>query len=115
MALEIISTTSDLDEYGGAQKVLLDLHNGIKNRYNCKILGFNDFRDLHPKYQIEKSEYVRFINPFVLNDKILIVHARNVMAFMMLVKWIFFLNTRIIYVAHNVYSTHKRISFFPFH
>jgi len=113
MALEILSTTSDLNEYGGAQKVLLDLHNGIKTRYKCKILGFKKFEDLHPKYKIADSEYVRFANPFYLNNKILIVHARNVMAFMWIFKKVFFLNTRILYVAHNVYGTHKNFSFFP--
>lgn len=113
MALEILSTTSDLNEYGGAQKVLLDLHNGIKGKYNCKILGFTPFEQLHPKYRIQKCEYVKFTNPFYLNNKVLIVHARNIMALIMVIKWVFFLNTRIIYVAHNVYSTHSRFSFFP--
>ena len=113
MALEILSTTSDLDEYAGAQKVLLDLHNGIKAKYNCKILGFTKFEELHPKYGIKQAEYVKFANPFYLNNKILLVHARNIMALIMVIKRVFFLNTRIIYIAHNVYSTHKNFSFFP--
>jgi glycosyltransferase involved in cell wall biosynthesis len=113
MALEILSTTSDLNEYGGAQKVLLDLHNGIKHKYNCKILGFTEFEKLHPKYGIKQAEYVKFANPFYLNNKILLVHARNIMALIMVIKRLFFLNTRIVYIAHNVYSTHKHFSFFP--
>ena len=113
MALEILSTTSDLNEYGGAQKVLLDLHNGIKHKYHCKILGFTKFDELHPKYGIKQAEYVKFANPFYLNNKILLVHARNIMALIMVIKRLFFLNTRIIYIAHNVYSTHKNFSFFP--
>ncbi|HEY9196360.1 MAG TPA: hypothetical protein VIM77_08840, partial [Mucilaginibacter sp.] len=113
MPLEILSTTSDLDEYGGAQKVLLDLHNGIKHKYNCKILGFTKFERLHPKYGITRGEYVRFSNPFYLNNKILLVHARNIMALIMVIKRVFFLNTRIVYIAHNVYNTHKNFSFFP--
>ncbi|AYL95783.1 glycosyltransferase family 4 protein [Mucilaginibacter celer] len=114
MALDIVATTSDLDVYGGAQKVLLDIHNGIKHKYNCKILGFVPFQKLHPKYKIPENEYVKFCNPFYLNDKILLVHARNIMAVMMIIKRLFFLNTRIIYIAHNVYDTHKNISFFPY-
>ncbi|QEC79472.1 glycosyltransferase family 4 protein [Mucilaginibacter ginsenosidivorax] len=113
MALEILSTTSDLNEYGGAQKVLLDLHNGIKHKYNCKILGFIEFEKLHPKYGIRQAEYVKFANPFYLNNKILLVHARNIMALIMVIKRMFFLNTRIVYIAHNVYNTHKHFSFFP--
>ena len=115
MALDIIATTSNLDEYGGAQKVLLDIHNGIKHQYNCKVLGFIPFEKVHPKYKIPASEYVKFGNPFYLNNKILLVHARNLMAVIWLIKRIFFLNTRIIYIAHNVYDNHKNISFFPYH
>jgi len=113
MALKIISITSDLDHFGGAQKVLLDVHEGLKRKYDAQILGFQKFEDLHPKYQIQESEYIKFCNPFFLNDKLLIVHARNVMAFIVVIKRLFFLNTKILYVAHNVYSTHKNISFFP--
>ncbi|QEM02512.1 glycosyltransferase family 4 protein [Mucilaginibacter rubeus] len=114
MALDIVATTSNLDEYAGAQKVLLDIHNGIKHKYNCKVLGFIPYEKVHPKYNIPASEYVKFGNPFYLNNKILLVHARNVMAVIMVIKRIFFLNTRIIYIAHNVYDTHKNISFFPY-
>lgn len=114
MALDIVATTSYLGEYAGAQKVLLDIHNGIKHKYNCKILGFIPYQKVHPKYKIPVSEYVKFGNPFYLNNKILLVHARNVMALIMVIKRIFFLNTRIIYIAHNVYDTHKNISFFPY-
>ncbi|MDB5011408.1 MAG: glycosyltransferase, partial [Mucilaginibacter sp.] len=66
-----------------------------------------------PKYKIAESEYVKFTNPFYLNNKILIVHARNVMAFIMLLKRLFFLNTKILYIHHNVYSSLKWASFFP--
>jgi glycosyltransferase involved in cell wall biosynthesis len=114
MALEILSTTSDFDEYGGAQKVLLDLHNGIKHKYNCKIIGSIPYERVHPKYKISALEYVKFSNPFYLNNKILLVHARNIMALVMVMKRVFFLNTKIIYIAHNVYSTHKNFSFFPY-
>jgi glycosyltransferase involved in cell wall biosynthesis len=113
MALEILSMTADLDHYGGAQKVLMDVHEGIKDKYSAKVIGFVKFADLHSKYKIAESEYVRFTNPFYLNNKILIVHARNVMAFIMVLKRMFFLNTKILYIHHNVYSTLKWASFFP--
>lgn len=115
MAIDIIATASHLNEYAGAQKVLLDIHNGIKHKYNCKILGFIPFEKVHPKYKIPASEYVKFGNPFYLNNKIMLVHSRNLMAVIWLIKRFFFLNTRIIYIAHNVYNTHKNISFFPYH
>jgi glycosyltransferase involved in cell wall biosynthesis len=113
MTTEILSLTVDMDHFGGAQKVMMDVHNGIKTKFNAKVLGFNKFQDLHPKYNIKQDEYVRFTNPFYLNNKVLIVHSRNIMAIIMIVKWVFLLNTRILYVHHNVYSTLKWASFFP--
>lgn len=113
MSVEILSITANLDKYGGAQKVLMNVHEGIRDKYNAKVLGFQKYKDLHPKYNIVGSEYVQFNNPFYLNNKILIVHARNVMAYIMVLKRVFFLNTKIMYVAHNVYSNYKWASFFP--
>ncbi|MFD2147079.1 glycosyltransferase [Mucilaginibacter antarcticus] len=113
MEPEILSLTTDMDHFGGAQKVLMDVHNGIKGKYNAKVLGLVNFDKVHPKYKIDKREYVKFANPFFLNNKILIVHARNIMAVIMVIKRVFFLNTKILYVHHNVYDSLKSVSFFP--
>jgi len=113
MAIELLSLTTELDSYGGAQKVLMDLHESLKLSYNAKVLGLEKFENLHPKYNIQASEYKRLTNPFYLNNKILIVHSRNVMAFIILLKYAFFLNTKILYVSHNVYYTLNWASFFP--
>jgi glycosyltransferase involved in cell wall biosynthesis len=113
MSIQVLSITTNLSRYGGAQKVLMDVHEGIREQYNAKVIGFQKFEELHSKYNIQKTEYVQLVNPFYLNNKVLIVHARNVMAVMMLMKRLFFLNTEILYVSHNVYSTHRRYSFFP--
>ncbi|PRY55293.1 glycosyl transferase family 1 [Arcticibacter pallidicorallinus] len=110
---QIYSITTNLSRYGGAQKVLLDLHNGIKGVFDCKIIGFQSFDELHPKYKIERSDYLQLKNPFVLNGKIIIVHARNVMSFLAVLKKVFFLDTQIVYVSHNVYDNHRRITFLP--
>lgn len=113
MALEILSLTKDLDEFGGAQKVLMDIHRGIKQKYNAKVLGFPKFSDLHPQYHIDKSDYVRFRSPFYLNNKLLIVHDRRIITFIMGLKRLFFLNTKILYVSHCVYDTLNWASRFP--
>lgn len=41
------------------------------------------------------------------------MHARNLLPFLLAMKKLFFLNTRIIYVSHSVYTTHKNLTFFP--
>ncbi|MDB4927120.1 glycosyltransferase family 4 protein [Mucilaginibacter sp.] len=113
MAFEILSLTKDLDEFGGAQKVLVDIHRGIKNKHNAKVLGFSKFGDIHPKYKIDQHEYVKFTNPFYLNNKLLIVHDRRIITFIMTLKRLFFLNTKVLYVSHCVYDTLNWASMFP--
>jgi glycosyltransferase involved in cell wall biosynthesis len=115
MTVEILSIAKDLHLYGGQEKVLMDVHEGIKSTYNAKVLGFVKYEKLHPKYKISKAEYLQLKNPWVLNNKIVIVHGRNVMTILMVLKRIFFLNTKFIYVHHNVYNNLKAISFFPKH
>ncbi len=113
MPLEILSLTEDLNFYGGAQKVLMDVHEGIRQKYTAKVVGLIDFKDLHPKYKIKEEEYIKLTNPFFLNNKILIVHCRNYIAKIMILKHLLFLNTKVLYVSHNVYNTHRWLTFFP--
>lgn len=113
MDWEILSTTKDLDYFGGAQKVLVEVHEGIKKNYKAKILGFSKFKNLHPDYNIKEEEYVQFGNPFYLNNKLIIVHDRRIITFIMAVKRLFFLNTKVLYIAHCVYSTLNWASLFP--
>jgi glycosyltransferase involved in cell wall biosynthesis len=115
MAVEILSIAKDLHLYGGQEKVLIDVHEGIKATYNAKVLGFLSYEKLHPKYKISRAEYVRLKNPWDLNNKVVIVHGRNVMTILMVLKRVFFLNTKFIYVQHNVYDNLRAFSFFPEH
>lgn len=111
--MEIISITTNVSRFGGAQKVMLDVHNGLKKHYSCKIIGFQKFESLHQKYNIQKHEYLLLRHPWQLNGKILIVHSRNLIPFFVALKKILFLNTKIIYVSHNVYNTHRSLTIFP--
>lgn len=111
-SVKVLSMTTNLTRYGGAQKVLMDIHNGLKKEYNCKIVGRQNFKDLHSKYQIGKDEYVKF-KPSILKNSIVLVHARNVVPFVVILNRLLFLNAKIIYVSHNVYSTHRHLTLFP--
>lgn len=112
---EVYSITTNLSRYGGAQKVLVDVHNGIKKQFAAKVIGFQKYSSLHAKYNISNEEYIKLKYPWQLNDKILLIHARNVLPLIMLMKWIFFLNVEVVYISHNVYSTYKALTFFPKH
>jgi glycosyltransferase involved in cell wall biosynthesis len=115
--IRILSITTSLARYGGAQKVLLDLHHGIETEFECRIIGFQSFDKIHPKFGIRKSEYIQLKNLKslkILRNATILVHARNVIPLIVVLKKILFLkNTRIIYVSHNVYNTYKRLTLFP--
>lgn len=113
-AIRVLSITTNLARYGGAQKVLIDVHNGIKDEFECKIIGRQKFEELHPKYGIAKDEYIQLKNISVLKNSVVLVHARNVIPFLVFIRYFFLLrNTKLIYTSHNVYSTLKHFTFFP--
>lgn len=112
MKTKIISITTNLSRYGGAQKVLMDVHNGLSKKFECIITGRQDFDSLHPKYKIRKEEYIKF-SPSLLRNNIIIVHARNIIPIIVLLNKVLFLNAKIIYVSHNVYNTYANFTFFP--
>lgn len=112
--IKVLSITTDLTRFGGAQKVLLDVHNGIKKDFDSKIIGRHRYEDLHPKYRIKETEYIQLKSPADLRNAIILVHARNVIPFIVLLKAVFLLRkTKIIYISHNVYNTYRNFTLFP--
>ena len=112
--IKVLSITTDLTRFGGAQKVLLDVHNGIKKDFDSKIIGRHRYEDLHPKYRIKENEYIQLKSPTDLRNAIILVHARNVIPFIVLFKAVFLLRkTKIIYISHNVYNTYRYFTLFP--
>lgn len=111
--MEILSIVTNISIYGGAEKVMLDLHRGLGRQFSTKILCLQPLKGVHPKYGLSPSELLRLRNPWQLNNKILLVHSRNLIPFFVLLKKLFFLNVRIIYISHNVYSTFKNFTYFP--
>lgn len=102
-----------MERYGGAQRVMVDVHNGLKKHNDAKIIGFQKFEELHPKYGIQREEYVLLRHPWQLNGKTVAVHSRNLIPFFVFIKKILFLNTKIVYVHHNVYDDFGNYTFFP--
>lgn len=111
--MEVLSIVTNVRIYGGAEKVMLDLHRGLQKKCSSKILSLQPLDGVHPKYALAPAELLHFKHPWQLNDKVLIVHSRNLIPFFVLIKRLFFLNVRIIYVSHNVYATFKHFTYFP--
>jgi glycosyltransferase involved in cell wall biosynthesis len=111
--MKIYSTGDNLEGYGGAQKVMVDVHQGIKSHLDAKIIGLCKFEDINKNYGIPETEYIRFSNPFKFRNSILLIHARRLLTFYYLINKIFRLKMKLIYVSHNTYETLKKVTFFP--
>lgn len=110
---KVLSTITSLQHFGGAEKILVDVHNGLKEFFDSKIICTHSFKKVNPKLEISKEDYISFMNPYQLQDSVLLVHARNILPFIITLKKIFFLNTKIIYISHNVYNTYRKLTLFP--
>lgn len=110
---KVFSVNTELNKVTGVQKVLTDIHNGLKRNYDAKILGFDNYDKINPSNNISKEEYLRLRNPFVLRNSIIIIHERKLNGLFLLMNTILFLNMRIIYIHHSVFHNKRRLTFFP--
>lgn len=111
--IKVFSSGQNLENFGGAQKMLVDIHSGLKEYFDAKILGFCDFDKLDPNYQISGSEYLRFSNPYNIRGAVILIHSRKLTTFFYFLDKIFSLKLCLIYVSHNLYTNLKYFTFLP--
>ena len=110
---KVYSFNSELFKITGVQKVLMDVHHAVMEEYDAKIVGMIPFGDIHQDLSIHQGEYVRFKNPFMFRNSIVILHERKFLAFFWLLNHVFFQNIKLVYIHHNVFSNHRRMSIMP--
>jgi glycosyltransferase involved in cell wall biosynthesis len=79
-------------------------------------MGFTKYDRINKKYpQINKKSYLKFSIKNILKFKkhIFISHHRKITTYLVLLNKIFFLNLKIVHVAHNEFFTLNQISLFP--
>jgi glycosyltransferase involved in cell wall biosynthesis len=119
----LISLYTQLDNFGGAQKMCISIHNGLKNKMSFEedyISSNTKFHNLNQNFinQIEEKNYITF-NAFKLlntfENAILISHHRKLTT--QLVFWSKILSkpNTIIHVAHNEFYSLKWLTMFPKH
>ena len=113
MKQKVYSFNSELLKVTGVQKVLMDVHHAVKEDYDAKIVGTIPFGDIHQDLNIHKTEYVKFKNPFMFRNSIVILHERKFLAFFWLLNHVFFQNIKLVYIHHNVFSNHRWMSIMP--
>ena len=110
---KVYSFNSQLTKITGVQKVLMDVHHALKEVYDAQIVGTVPYSKLHKDLDIQQDEYVKIKNPFMFRNSIVILHERKFLAFFWLLNRVFFQNIKLVYIHHNVFSDHRRMSIMP--
>ena len=104
-----------MTKFGGAQKILCDIHNGINIFHEKHISSFDRYDNLDKKYNICASEYIQFnlFNLSKINNSIILSHHRKTTAILYFLIKANFINTKLIHVAHTEFNNLKYFTFFP--
>lgn len=113
--IKVFSFDNHLFLATGAHKVLVDVHNAIKENYEAVILGTIDYSRVNPALKIDEGEYQKLKSIFFLKHSILFVHQRRLAIVFQFIDWLFHLDLIVIYVHHNILAGKKHFSFFPKH
>lgn len=110
---KIYSIDFQLYKVTGVEKVMLDIHRAVKGDYNAKIVGNIAYRDIRKEHGITEEEYVKFKNPFMFYNSIVVVHERRLLILFWLLNHLLFQRIKIVYVHHNIFHDHKLTTILP--
>lgn len=111
--LKIFQLNTELYKVTGIQRVLLDIHEALKDDFDVKIVGNIPFDRINESLRISENDYIRLRNPFIFRNSIVIIHERRLLPFMWLLSHIPGLNIKYIYIHHNELYGNKKFSLFP--
>lgn len=103
----------ELFKVTGIQRVLLDIHEALKGDYQCRIVGNIPFDQVNSNLSIAETDYIRFRNPLLFRNSIVIIHERRLLPVMWTLSHIPGLNIRCVYMHHNELYGNRKLSLFP--
>lgn len=110
---KIYSYDNQLYVVTGVHKVLMDIHNAIKDSFDATVLGTLEYEELNPDLHIKREEYRKIGSLLSLRNSILIVHQRRLAVKYRFLSLIPFLNLKVIYVHHSILTGQRRMTFLP--
>lgn len=110
---KVYSVDTQLYNVTGVEKVMLDIHHAVKDEFNAKIVGTIPYANVNVVHNISQDEYVKFSNPFMFNNSIVVVHERKLLILFWLLKYILFQKIEVVYVHHSIFHNHKLMTIFP--
>ena len=107
----IVHVYPNLNNLGGAQKVMIQL----KNFFGGKVYSFDYSSNVNIGYHLLRDEHCKLSlsTLFKLKSSTVISHHRKTTTLFYLANMIFMQKNRIIHVAHNEFNSLKWFSFFP--
>lgn len=110
---KIFQFNTELYKVTGIQRVLLDIHEALKDDFDVKIVGNIPYGEVNGNLCISEGDYLRFGNLFMFRNSVVIIHERRLLPLMWLLEHIPGLNLKCVYVHHNELYGNKRLSLFP--
>jgi glycosyltransferase involved in cell wall biosynthesis len=113
MKKKVFSIDFQLYKVTGVEKVMLDIHHAIQDEYEARIVGNIPFKKVHKSHSIKAEEYIKFNNPFLFFNSIVIVHERKLLLLFWILNHILFQRIKIVYIHHSLFYNHKRTTILP--
>ncbi len=110
---KVFQLNTELYKVTGIQRVLLDIHEALRDDYDAKIVGDITYAKVNGNLNICEDDYLLFRNPLMLHNSIVIIHERRLLPLMWLLRHIPGFNVKCVYVHHNELYGNKRLSLFP--
>lgn len=99
---KVFSYNTVLDKVTGVQRVMMDIHNAVKDKYYARVVGEIPFERIDRNLGVQKNEYVRRKGLFMFYNSIVFVHERKVLPFFWFLNTFFFQRIKLVYVHHNI-------------
>ncbi len=109
----VFQLNTELYKVTGIQRVLIDIHEALKDGFDAKIVGNIPYDKVNGNLGISEGDYLRLRNPFMFRNSVVIIHERRLLPLMCLLGHIPGLNLKCAYVHHNELYGNKRLSLFP--
>lgn len=110
---KVFQLNTELYKVTGIQRVLLDIHEALKDDFDAKIVGNIPYGKVSGNLGISEGDYLRLSNPFMFRNSVVIIHERRLLPLMWLLRHIPGLNLKCVYVHHNELYGNKWLSLFP--
>lgn len=110
---KLFSFNSELYKVTGVQKVLMDIHVAVKEEYSTKIVGTIPFNKVNKIHGINKEEYIKFHNPFMFYDSIVVLHERKYLILFWILNHFLFQKIKLVYVNHSLFNDKRLLCWMP--